>query len=437
MKLSPRAVAALLAGVPVALACSTLALRRFGARLGSWPRLALENGLVLAFFALALAFQYLVLALVPLDPWAPFPESAVHAAALAALAAALCPARFRGRALGALLILFVALSFGDVVYLRYFGNVLPLFAFRSGTQLWDVRDLVVDYTRGGDAWFLPSSLAGLLLLAVWRTRRAFTGRLRLVELGVQLVVVGSLTFAAWPVRSDVLNWLASERSYRVLNGTDAVQDSGYLIAHLKETSRAFRSLHELTHLSPSARAAVQRFHEQRAVEPPRDADFGIARGTNLLVVQIEGMQKWVIGARHAGHELTPFLNRLRERALYFDHLFDETGDSSTSDAEYMLFNSQLPLSVGSVAFRRADNHFVTLLHTFKDAGYTTFAGHAYAAGMWNRAVLYPRYGFDHVAFQDEFGSEPKLGWGLGDKPFVERAVPMLQRLKQPFLGFLV
>lgn len=437
MKLSPRAVEALLAFVPVALAGATLARRRFGARVAPWLELALENALVLAAFALALALQYLVLALVPLEPWAPFSETTWHAAALAALPAALFPARFRGRALGVYLIAFVALAFGDVIYLRYFGNVLPLFAVRSGAQLWDVRDLIADYTHRGDGWFLPSLLAGLLAALAWPSRRAFLGRLRWVDWTLYGAVVTLLAFMAWPVGDIVRNWLASERSYRVLNGTDAVQDSGYLVAHLKETSRAFRSLRELTHLSAGARAAIERFHERRAAEPPHDADFGIARGTNLLIVQVEGMQKWVIGTRYAGHEITPFLNGLRERALYFDRLFDETGDSSTSDAEYMLFNSQFPLSVGSVAFRRAENHFVTLLHAFRDAGYTTFAGHAYAAGMWNRAVLYPRYGFDRVAFQDEFGTQPKLGWGLGDKPFVERAVPMLQRLKPPFLGFLV
>lgn len=437
MRLSATAIQGLLAGVPVALALATLGLRRCDARLAPGLRLALESALVLLVFGLALAFQYLLLALVPLDAWTPFADSAWHAAALAALPVALVPGRWRGRALGVYLTLFLALSFGDVIYLRYFGNVLPLFAFRSGAQLWDVRDLIFGYTRASDAWLLPSLFAALILAFAWPARRRFGGRVRYVEAGLSLALVALFAGLAWPVKALVFAWLASERSYRVLNGTDAVQDSGYLVAHLKETSRAFRSLREHTELSAGARESVRRFHELRAVEPPRDADFGVARGTNLLIVQIEGMQKWVIGTRYAGHEITPFLNRLRERALYFENLFDETGDSSTSDAEYMLFNSQFPLSVGSVAFRRADNHFVTLVQAFKDAGYTPFAGHAYAAGMWNRAVLYPRYGFDHVAFQDEFGTEPKLGWGLGDKPFVERAVPMLAQLKTPFFGFLV
>jgi phosphoglycerol transferase MdoB-like AlkP superfamily enzyme len=149
------------------------------------------------------------------------------------------------------------------------------------------------------------------------------------------------------------------------------------------------------------------------------------------------MQKWVIGAHDHGQELTPFLNRLRDRAWFFDRLYDETGDSSTADAEYMVLNSQFPIPQGSVAFRRDENHFVTLLHAFKAAGYTTFAGHAYAAGMWNRAVLYPRYGFDQTAFRDELGEGPKLGWGIGDKLFFQRVEPHLEHLKKPFVSLLI
>jgi phosphoglycerol transferase MdoB-like AlkP superfamily enzyme len=435
--LTPAAVKVLLAGVPLSVAWLTLALRRFGPGVRAPARLTVEYALVLAVFALALALQYLVLASVPLDAWAPFAKTVLNAAALVALPLALVPARFRGRAFGAYLVLLVALSFGDVIYLRYFGNVLPVLAFRSGTQVWDVRDVIVDYTRPSDIWFVPALFTAVLASFAWPARRPLRGTLAAIEALLFVGVAGLTAYAAWPVRAVVETWLQSERSYRVLNGTDAVQDNGYIVAHLKEASRSFRSLREHTNLSPSARARIERFHAERASAPPQTPDYGIARGTNLLIVQVEGMQEWAIGARYAGQEITPFLNRLRQRALYFSELFDETGDSSTSDAEYMLYNSQFPLNVGSVAFRRAENHFVTLLHAFKDARYTTFAGHAYAAGMWNRAVLYPRYGFDRAAFQPEFGAGPKLGWGIGDKPFVERAVPMLARLPQPFVGFLV
>jgi phosphoglycerol transferase MdoB-like AlkP superfamily enzyme len=57
--------------------------------------------------------------------------------------------------------------------------------------------------------------------------------------------------------------------------------------------------------------------------------------------------------------------------------------------------------------------------------------------MWNRAVLYPRYGFDQTAFKDELGDGPKLGWGIGDKLFFERVMPRIEHLKTPFVSMLI
>ena len=78
----------------------------------------------------------------------------------------------------------------------------------------------------------------------------------------------------------------------------------------------------------------------------------------------------------------------------------------TSDAEYAVLNSQLPLGQGAVAFLRADNHFVTLAHVLHDAGYATLSAHPYKKGFWNRAVLHPRYGFERSLFAEELGPGP-------------------------------
>ena len=120
-------------------------------------------------------------------------------------------------------------------------------------------------------------------------------------------------------------------------------------------------------LDDAGRAAIERWFAARP-PPPTDANAGIVRGANLLMIQAEAMQGWVIGATHNGQEITPFLNKLRERALVYTALADESAQGMTSDAEYAALNSQLPLGQGAVAFLRADNHFHTLAHALHDAG---------------------------------------------------------------------
>ena len=414
-----------------------LGLRLLKERAPTGVHLACEALLVPCAFLIGLAILYLSLQLTDLEIWAGFKRAAFYSAAVFALPVALVPGAYRARGFAIVLGVLLLIVFGDLIYLRYFGNILPVLAIGGGGQLWDVRDIIVKYTRGQDAWLLLVLGTSLLLAFLWPKPSKRREAPLLVRAGLDLLMVCLSGAFFLPIPGIVQSWMDSDRSWRVLNGTDAVQDSGIVVAHIKEVSRSIRDARQHGTITEAEFAEVRKYHEARAALPTDDLDFGVARGTNLLILQVEAMQKWVIGAHDKGQELTPFLNGLRERAWFFDHLYDETGDSSTSDCEYMVLNSQFPIPQGSIAFRRDENHFVTLLHAFKEAGYTTFAGHAYAAGMWNRAVLYPKYGFDQTAFRDELGEGPKLGWGIGDKLFFQRVVPHLERLKSPFVSLLI
>ena len=413
-----------------------IGLRLLGTRAPIWLCLSCELLLVPCAYVIGLAIIYLALSSIELERWNGFPRAAFYSAAVFALPVALIPGFYRARGFAVVIGVLLLIVFGDLIYLRYFGNILPVLAISSGGQLWDVRDVIVKYTRGRDAWLLLVFAVSVSLPFVWPKPKKADAPIA-VRSGLDLLLVCTCISFLLPLSDLVQRWMDSDRSWRVLNGTDAVQDSGIVVAHIKEIARSIRDARQHDSLSEAGFAKLKEYHEARAQEPTDDPDFGLARGSNLLLLQVEAMQKWVIGAHDHGQELTPFLNRLRERAWFFDRLYDETGDSSTSDCEYMVLNSQFPIPQGSVAFRRDENHFVTLLHSFKEAGYTAFAGHAYLAGMWNRAVLYPRYGFDQTAFKDELGEGPKLGWGIGDKLFFQRVVPRIERLKTPFVSMLI
>jgi phosphoglycerol transferase MdoB-like AlkP superfamily enzyme len=425
-----------LLAVCVLLLGLALGLRLLGSRAPIWLRLAFEFLLVPCAYAIGLAVIHLSLSLTDLESWNGFQRAALYSAAVFALPVALIPGFYRARGFAIVMGVLLLLVFGDLIYLRYFGNILPVLAISAGGQLWDVRDIIFKYTRRRDAWLLLVFAVSVALPFVWpKPNRADAPKPLRAALDL-LLVCTSIAFLL-PLLGIVQRWMDSDRSWRVLNGTDAVQDSGIVVAHIKEVARSIRDARQHGSITDEQYEKVRKYHEARAALATDDADFGRARGTNLLIIQVEGMQEWVIGARDRGQELTPFMNGLRERGWFFDRLYDETGDSSTSDAEYMVLNSQFPIPQGSVAFRRDENHFVTIMHSFKEAGYTTFAGHAYAAGMWNRAVLYPRYGFDQTAFRDEVGDGPKLGWGMGDKLFFERVMPRIEKLKRPFVSLLI
>ena len=214
------------------------------------------------------------------------------------------------------------------------------------------------------------------------------------------------------------------------------------LAHLFDLARTVRERGRRGNPSPAERERIHAWFSahaesvdaalERASEPA-----GSATGHNVLLIQVEALQTWVIGLEVEGQEITPLLNRMREHADWYPYLIDQTNQGKTSDAEYAVLNSQHPLGEGAICFLRADNSFYTLAHTLADHGYATLSAHPYKRGFWNRAVLHPRYGFERSLFERELGDGQQVGWGLADGLFFERMLPELQALPEPWFAFLI
>ena len=86
---------------------------------------------------------------------------------------ALIPGVFRVRGFAVVLCLFSLVVFGDLIYLRYFGNILPVLAIGSGGQIWDVRDIIIKYTHGADAWLLLILATSVGLAVLWPKAKSF------------------------------------------------------------------------------------------------------------------------------------------------------------------------------------------------------------------------------------------------------------------------
>jgi phosphoglycerol transferase MdoB-like AlkP superfamily enzyme len=228
---------------------------------------------------------------------------------------------------------------------------------------------------------------------------------------------------------------------RVFSEQAMVGRFGYLNAHVFDLARTLRERGRRGRPSETELAAIHAWFQARALEVERALEpaalSSTAAGDNLLLIQVEAAQTWVIGLEVAGQEITPLLNRMRADADWYPYLIDQTNQGKTSDAEYAVLNSQHPLGEGAICFLRADNHFFTLAHALQARGYTTLSAHPYKRGFWNRAVLHPRYGFERSLFRRELGPGQETGWGLADGVFFERMQAELEALPQPWFAFLI
>lgn len=173
--------------------------------------------------------------------------------------------------------------------------------------------------------------------------------------------------------------------------------------------------------------------------------FGVAKGKNLIVIQIESLQNFVINAEYNGQEITPNLNEMiKGNTVYFDHYYQQVGSGNTSDAEFATNNS-IYGSLSSYTYKLyADNYFKGLPKLLKEQGYETAVYHAHEdRDFWNRETAYKSLGFD--TFYGGIGGTEIgqyemtewMGWGLTDTEFFKQTMNYLKEMTQPFYSFII
>jgi len=324
---------------------------------------------------------------------------------------------------------------GDAIYYRFFGDVLSapalLAAHQTGRVLGSIRSVLTP----GLFWFIVD-LPFALWLAIGLNRRSNAlpaPRHRAVVPSIvlaTLVVAGALLSAPRVLASTPLDQMFRDRA--------VVEQLGPFGYHVYD---AWNYAHA-TWLRPAMTAgqlddARAWFAARAPLRAGAGPSFGAARGKNVIVVQVESLQDFVVDYRVEGQDVMPHLRGWTGDGLRFTNLTDQTSEGRTSDAEFVSLVSLLPLDHGAVAFRHPGNHYVGLPRVLAEHGYETLSAVPFEPGFWNRRVMHPSYGFQQSLFEPDFQLTEQIGWGLNDHDFLQQMVPRLEKLRRPFAAWLI
>lgn len=158
------------------------------------------------------------------------------------------------------------------------------------------------------------------------------------------------------------------------------------------------------------------------------------RKENVIVVTLESLQTFLIGASVNGQEVTPFLNEFINESYYFDNFFHQTGQGKTSDSEFLIDTSLYPLNRGAVFFTHGNNDYTATPEILRQQGYFTSVFHANNATFWNRNIMYSALGYDRYYNELDYKITPEtnLNWGLKDIEYFDQSVDILKTVNQPF-----
>ncbi|MEE8367917.1 MAG: NBR1-Ig-like domain-containing protein, partial [Thermoanaerobaculia bacterium] len=218
------------------------------------------------------------------------------------------------------------LVWANMLYARFFGDVLASGAFLATRQAGALTESILELAQPGDFLLLPDLLLGLLLVAV-AMAPAPPGSLRRVR-RVKAALAVLLAVAAVP--AFVLSARAAQSKMgtgrRNLQTIRSVQKLGLHGFELQDIwTRVSRRWHNYQ-LSPEETEDLVTWFVETAPDRAGSKEwFGAAKGMNLVMVQVEALQQFVIGLEIGGQEVTPNLNRLFESGLSFSRVQSQIG----------------------------------------------------------------------------------------------------------------
>ncbi|WP_164553257.1 LTA synthase family protein [Brevibacillus marinus] len=336
---------------------------------------------------------------------------------------------------GLSLVLFI-----DTLYHSYFHDVTSVSLLRQIGQLGEIRESIVSLTNVAYAFYFLD-LPLLIVAYRWKLKRVMlrcrdraakpARRLAALVLPV-LLLVGTVIHVERTV-SEVPGFLHARYSNKAL-----LQALGIYHYHAYDAYQYTTLALGTKQVASSELADVRRwFAEQQSKLQPGPL-FGRAKGQNVIVVQVESLQGFVVGLTVNGQEVTPHLNRLMREGLAFPHYYDQTHHGRTSDGEFTSLVSLYPSSIaGSIYFNFAENEFDALPKILKQHGYATLSAHAYTGAFWNRAVMHRNLGFEQSLFSEDLKPGKTIGWGLSDEDFFTQMSEKMERLPRPFFAFLI
>lgn len=160
-------------------------------------------------------------------------------------------------------------------------------------------------------------------------------------------------------------------------------------------------------------------------------------GKNVIILQLESIQEFVLNKTINGREITPNLNKFINENIRLSNMFMQSY-STTADSEFSTVTSLYPVENGMAYSRYYKNNYDDIFKMFHNKDYTTSYMHDNYGNFWNRTNVYNNMKVDYIELKDKFLdiSENIMGY-LSDELLYKQAVQKLKEYDNPFISYVV
>lgn len=324
-------------------------------------------------------------------------------------------------------LLLTTVYFAVIMYYKYFGVIVTYHALQQVNQVTEVKGSVFSLLHPYFL-FIYTDIVIVLLFLINRRFRAWGKSLAIKESNVLIsaVFVLSLTGSVlnvW-VHRDSINELKQAENMGILN---------------YEVYAAFTSANKkLEDPSNITTGAITKLKGVKQVAAPMY--WGEAQGKNVIILQLEATQNFLLNLKIDGQEITPVMNQLAKEHFYFPHFYQQVGQGNTSDAEFVVNTSFYIPPHGAAAQDYGNLALPSLPKVLEQNGYQTATFHTNDVQFWNRKELYKALGFDHYYDAEFFGDEDTVFFGASDEVLYDKTADELLKMSEngkPFYAQII
>jgi phosphoglycerol transferase MdoB-like AlkP superfamily enzyme len=329
-------------------------------------------------------------------------------------------------------LLISVIYFAVLMYYKYYGVIATYHALQQADKVTKVGEstyslldpyylfIFVDIVVFMFFMFRPK------YIAAWKERGMNRRMNRTALLGIISVSLAICVFNVWPNHAS-MNENKKAESMGILN---------------YEVYTIFADSTEKQEMIDSKEITQQAVDATKGItEPVSPKYWAAAQGKNLIVVQMESFQNFLLGLSIDGQEVTPNLNKLIASEHYFNNFYTNAGQGTTSDAEFVVNTSlYVPHHEVATSSNYMTKELPSLPKLMKANGYNTATFHTNSVEFWNRKTLYKVLGFDKYYDQSFYGDDDHIAFGSSDEVLFAKTVPELSKMDaedNPFYAMVI
>lgn len=349
---------------------------------------------------------------------------------------------FKGK--GRIIYLFIIdifltlLTLLDAMYFRGFLTVPSVLILTQTANLDNLQGTVFSMLSGYDILLFLDLI--ILSIYVYFTRKSYKENSKrgiksfLVTLIIPMLYIGYIPFNLNILHNENVKNAYIFDDYDPTNTSKYFSGVGY---HLKDLYVVYRDSKPYT-LTNEEKTSIDEYYNWKKESLPSNEYAGISKGKNLLVIQVESLESFLIGKEINGQKITPNLDNLINKGLYFPHIYEQVNEGTSSDCDLMINTSVLPLRRGCTFFRYPNTDFNSMPKILESQGYDPISIHPDKGSFWNYAnALKGGIGFKNFVDSYSFDLSEQIGMGISDKSYFEQVVPKLKTLKSPFYAHTI